>query len=184
MSSCICSPDVAALLATMPTLRQPAPPPGIPAGIPPMRKANAPPSQVPCKHFAQGNCSKGDKCDFAHEPKQQGRNASKSRSAPHETPPVCVMPLPLLSVAIICSTLPGYQRRVAIDRLVCAYTAQCVLCSSVGAFESTLVCTHPFHLADMLEYKCRQVAKHQAAQMTVLMFPLGPYLQIDLAIHV
>lgn len=93
MCSCICSPDVAALLATMPTLRQPAPPPGIPAGIPPMRKANAPPSQVPCKHFAQGNCSKGEKCDFAHEPKQQGRHGSKSRSAPRETPPVRLMPL-------------------------------------------------------------------------------------------
>lgn len=111
MNFCICSPDVAALLATMPTLRQPAPPPGIPAGIPPMRKANAPPSQVPCKHFAQGNCSKGDKCDFAHEPIQQGRHGSKSRSAPRETPPVCLMPLPSLPVAIICSkslALPDY----------------------------------------------------------------------------
>lgn len=89
----------------MPTLRQPAPPPGIPAGIPPMRKASAPPSQVPCKHFAHGNCSKGDKCEFAHEPKQQGRNASKSRSAPRATPPVCLMPLFLLRLVAIWSIL-------------------------------------------------------------------------------
>ena len=84
----VCSPDVAALLATMPILRQPAPPPGIPAGIAPMRKANAPTSQVPCKHFAQGSCSKGDKCDFAHDQKQPSREAPKARGAAHETPPV------------------------------------------------------------------------------------------------
>ncbi|KAL3157622.1 hypothetical protein ABBQ32_012070 [Trebouxia sp. C0010 RCD-2024] len=72
----------------MPILRQPAPPPGIPAGIAPMRKANASTSQMPCKHFAQGSCSKGDKCDFAHDQKQQGHEAPKTRGAPHETPPV------------------------------------------------------------------------------------------------
>ena len=82
----------------MPTLRQPPPPPGIPAGIPPMRKATAPPSQVPCKHFAQGNCSKGDICEFAHKPKQQGRNAS-TRSAPRATPPVRLVPLSLLPLS-------------------------------------------------------------------------------------
>ena len=85
----LCSPDVAALLSTMPILRQPAPPPGIPAGIPPMRKADAPTSQVPCKHFAQGNCQKGDRCEFAHELKQQGRAAARNRSANRQTPPVC-----------------------------------------------------------------------------------------------
>ena len=117
---CICSPDVAALLATMPTLRQPAPPPGIPAGIPPMRKATAPPSQVPCKHFAQGSCSKGDKCEFAHDPKQQGRNASKSRSAPRATPPVQWMPLSLLPLVVICSNLAALPQLALLEFVGCA----------------------------------------------------------------
>ncbi|DBA86264.1 TPA: hypothetical protein ACH3X1_005764 [Trebouxia sp. C0004] len=78
----------------MPTLSQPAPPPGIPAGIPPMRKADAAGAQVPCKHFAMGNCTRGDKCEYAHETDQPGkthitgRNVARKRSGPRETPPV------------------------------------------------------------------------------------------------
>ncbi|KAL0036742.1 hypothetical protein WJX79_008168 [Trebouxia sp. C0005] len=87
-------PDVNELLKTMPSLSQPAPPPGIPAGIPPMRKADATGAQVPCKHFALGNCTRGDKCEYAHETDQPGkahiagRNVARKRSGPRETPPV------------------------------------------------------------------------------------------------
>ena len=86
-----CSPDVAALLSTMPILSQPAPPPGIPAGIAPMRKLDASAVHVPCKHFAQGACSKGDLCEYAHVQADQPRKpaaAVRVRKGPRETPPV------------------------------------------------------------------------------------------------
>ena len=97
----VCSPDVNELLKTMPSLSQPAPPPGIPAGIPPMRKADATGAQVPCKHFAMGNCTRGDKCDYAHETDQPGKahiagcNVARKRSGARETPPVGRIPLAL-----------------------------------------------------------------------------------------
>lgn len=59
-----------------------------------MRKADATGAQALCKHFALGSCSRGDKCEYAHDADQAGkahivgRTVARRHSGPRETPPV------------------------------------------------------------------------------------------------
>ena len=114
MQLVLCSQEVALILAKMPQLSQPAPPPGIPPGIAPQRRPIAKSSDFtevrsrqpkvvegnePCKFFAQGSCFRGDSCYYAHVDPADSASVPvssedyitrRTHAGPQETPPVCV----------------------------------------------------------------------------------------------